>query len=86
LLNVSLVSLCVKAYTTAAPGQEAVHLHQPHHSCQSRIRYQKVSPQHGLFPTDQIVMGYERAPHQHVVIDLAEFDWLRTQQQLSVRP
>ena len=81
-LNVSLVSLRVKAYTTAATGQEAVQLHQLHHSCQSRIRYQKVCPQHGPVPTDQIVMGYEHAPHQHVVIDLAELDQLRTQQQL----
>ncbi len=81
-LNVSLVSLRVKAYTTAAPQQEAVQLHQLHASCQSRIRYQKVCPQHGPVPGDQIVMGYEQAPQQHVVIDLAELDRLRTQQQL----
>ena len=49
-LNVSLVSLRVKAYTTAAAGQEAVQLHQLHAACQSRIRYQKVCPQHGQVP------------------------------------
>ncbi len=81
-LNVSLVSLRVKAYTSAAAEQEAVHLHQLHASCQSRIRYHKVCPQHGPVPNDQIVMGYEHAPHQHVVIDLAELDRLRSQQQL----
>ncbi len=81
-LNVSLVSLRVKAYTTTAPGQEAVQLHQLHAACQSRIRYQKVCPQHGAVPNDQIVMGYEQAPQQHVVIDLAELDRLRSQQQL----
>ena len=81
-LNVSLVSLRVKAYTTAASDKEAVHLHQLHASCQSRIRYQKVCPQHGEVAGDQIVMGYEHAPQQHVVIDLAELDLLRSQQQL----
>ncbi len=81
-LNVSLVSLRVKAYTTAASDKEAVHLHQLHGSCQSRIRYQKVCPQHGVVAGDQIVMGYEQAPQQHVVIDLAELDLLRSQQQL----
>ncbi len=81
-LNVSLVSLRVKAYGTASSDKEAVHLHQLHGSCQSRIRYQKVCPQHGPVASDQIVMGYEHAPHQHVVIDLAELDLLRSQQQL----
>ncbi len=81
-LNVSLVSLRVKAYSTASSDKEAVHLHQLHGSCQSRIRYQKVCPQHGPVASDQIVMGYEHAPQQHVVIDLAELDLLRSQQQL----
>ncbi len=81
-LNVSLVSLRVKAYSTASSDKEAVHLHQLHGSCQSRIRYQKVCPQHGVVASDQIVMGYEHAPQQHVVIDLAELDLLRSQQQL----
>ncbi len=58
------------------PWQEAVQLHQLHAACQSRIRYQKVCPQHGAVPNDQIVMGYEQAPQQHVVIDLAELDRL----------
>ena len=52
-LNVSLVSLRVKAYTTASSDKEAVHLHQLHGSCQCRIRYQKVCPQHGAVPNDQ---------------------------------
>ena len=81
-LNVSLVSLRVKAYSTASSDKEAVHLHQLHGSCQSRIRYQKVCPEHGPVAGDQIVMGYEHAPQQHVVIDLAELDLLRSQQQL----
>ena len=81
-LNVSLLSLRVKAYSTAAPQGETVQLHQLHAACQSRIRYHKVCPQHGQVPTDQIVMGYEQAPQQHVVIDLAELDRLRSQQQL----
>ena len=81
-LNVSLLSLRVKAYSTTAPQGETVQLHQLHAACQSRIRYHKVCPEHGEVPTDQIVMGYEQAPQQHVVIDLAELDRLRSQQQL----
>ena len=37
-LNVSLVSLRVQAYTTAASQPEGVQLHQLHHSCQGRGR------------------------------------------------
>ncbi len=85
-LNVSLVSLRVKAYASSTPAQAAVHLHQLHAECQSRIRYQKVCSQHGTIPNDQIVMGYEHAPDQHVIIDLADLDRLRSPQQLrSVR-
>ena len=76
-LNVSLLSLRVKAYSTTAPQGETVQLHQLHAACQSRIRYHKVCPEHGQVPTDQIVMGYEQAPQQHVVIDLVELDRLR---------
>ena len=56
-LNVSLVSLRVKAYASAAPEKQPVHLHQLHDGCHSRIRYQKVCPEHGPVAGDQIVMG-----------------------------
>ncbi len=81
-LSVSLLSLRVKAYTSAAPEQEAIQLHQLHQACQCRIRYKKVCPRHGTVENDQIVMGYEHAPDRHVVIDLGEMDRLRSAHQL----
>jgi DNA end-binding protein Ku len=81
-LNVSLVSLSVKAYSSSNSQAEAVTLHQLHEGCGARIRYQKVCPQHGPVPGDEIVMGYEHTPTQHVVIDLEQLDQLRNQHQL----
>ena len=81
-LHVSLLAVRVKAYSSAAPEQETIHLHQLHRNCQSRIRYQKVCPVHGPLASDQIVMGYEHAPHQHVQVDLSELDHFRSSHEL----
>ena len=81
-LHVSLLAVRVKAYASATPQQQTVHLHQLHRDCQNRIRYQKVCPVHGPLENDQIVMGYEHAPHQHVEIDLSELDHLRSEHEL----
>ena len=81
-LHVSLLALRVKAYTSTTTQQEKIHLHQLHRECQSRIRYQKICPLHGPLESDQIVMGYEHAPHDHVEIDLSELDRLRSQHEL----
>jgi len=85
-LHVSLLSVRVKAYASSTRQQQTVQLHQLHGDCQQRIRYQKVCPVHGPVESDQIVMGYEHAPEQHIPIDLNELDQLRSPHELrSIR-
>ena len=60
-LNVSLVSLAVKAYTATAPENGQLRLNQLHAACHGRIKYEKTCPLHGAVASDQIVMGYQYA-------------------------
>lgn len=78
-LRLSLVSIPVKAYTASSSGGGEISLNQLHADCHSRIRYQKTCPIHGEVTQDQIVMGFEYAKGQYVVIDTAELDKLRTE-------
>ena len=61
-LNVSLVSVAVKAYTASAPENGQLRLNQLHDACHGRIKYEKTCPVHGPVTGDQIVMGYFAAP------------------------
>ena len=47
--------------------------------CNSRVKYVKNCPIHGELSSDQIVSGYEYAKDQYVIIDTAELDKLRTE-------
>jgi DNA end-binding protein Ku len=78
-LQLSLVSVPVKAYTAANSAGSSISLNQLHAECNSRIRYQKTCPIHGEVSQDEIVMGYEYAKGQYVVIDTEELDKLRTE-------
>src|SRR5262249_21316217 len=78
-IRLSLVSIPVKAYTATASGGGEIHLNQIHKDCNTRIKYQKTCPIHGEVPSDAIVMGYEFAKGQYVVIDPDELDKLRTE-------
>ncbi len=80
-LNVSLVSLAVKAYTASAPENGQLRLNQLHEACHGPIKYEKTCPLHGPPSSDQIVMGYPYAPGQYVVVDPAELDQLRSDEQ-----
>jgi DNA end-binding protein Ku len=71
-LRLSLVSVPVQAYTSAAPEHGEMHFHQLHKGCNNRIRYQKVCPVHGEVSRDEIVSGYEYAKGQYVVIEDSE--------------
>lgn len=82
-LKLSLVSVPVKAFT-ANNSSEEVHLNQLHKDCNSRIKYQKVCPEHGELNAEQIVSGYEHAEGQYVVIDPEEVDKLRSVADRSV--
>ena len=61
-----------------------MHLNQLHKGCNSRIKYQKVCPEHGEQSTDNIVSGYEHTKGQYVVIDPDEVDKLRTKTDRAV--
>lgn len=82
-LKLSLVSVPVKAFTANESSAE-VHLNQLHKDCNSRIKYQKVCPEHGELAADQIVSGYEYAKDEYVVVDPDEVDKLRTKADRSV--
>lgn len=71
-LRLSLVSVPVQAYTTAAAEHGEIHFHQLHKGCNRRIKYQKVCPEHGELSRDEIVSGYEYAKGQYVIIEDSE--------------
>jgi DNA end-binding protein Ku len=83
-LKLSLVSVPVKAYTATSSASSPISLNQLHETCNSRIKYQKVCPIHGEVSQDEIVSGYEYSKGQYVVIDPAEIDKLRTENDKSV--
>jgi DNA end-binding protein Ku len=82
-LKLSLVSVPVKAFTANDTSGE-IHLNQLHKGCNSRIKYQKVCPEHGELSADQIVSGYEHQKDHYVVVDPDEVDKLRTKSDRAV--
>ncbi len=76
LLQLSLVTIPVKAYPAASTSQQ-IHFNQLHAGCGQRIRYEKHCPLHGKVEAGAIVSGYAYAPEQYVVIDQAELEPLR---------
>ena len=83
-LRISLVSIPVKAYTASSSSGAAISLNQLHEDCHSRIKYQKNCPVHGEVRSEEIVMGYEFAKDQYVVIDTDELDKLRSESDRAV--
>lgn len=75
-LKLSFVSVPVKGYT-ANTGAGGVQLHQLHRECNSRIKYQKTCPIHGVMPNSEIVSAYEYSDEQYVVVDSKELKTLR---------
>ncbi len=82
-IRLSLVSIPVKAFTASASGKE-IRLNQLHEECKSRIRYQKVCPQHGEVSGSEIVKGYEFTKDQYVIVDEEEIDELRTESDRAI--
>src|SRR5260370_10122292 len=78
-LQLSLVCVPVKAYSTASSGGGEIHLNQLHADCHRRIQYKKTCPLHGEVSNDQIVSGYEYAQDHYGVVDPDEPDRLRTE-------
>jgi DNA end-binding protein Ku len=84
-LQLSLVCVPVKAYSTSSSGGGEIHLHQLHTDCHSRIQYKKFCPLHGEVSTDRIVSGYEYARDRYVVVDPDELDRLRTEADKAIK-
>ena len=84
-LQLSLVCVPVKAYSTASSGNGDIHLNQLHADCHRRIQYKKTCPMHGEVTTDQIVSGYEYAQDHYVVVDPDELDRLRTEADKAIK-
>src|SRR5271167_4968406 len=76
LLQLSLVTIPVKAYPAASTSQQ-IHFNQLHAGCGQRIRYEKHCPLHGKVDAGAIASGYAYAPDQYLVLDEAELDKLR---------
>ena len=77
-LNLSLVSVPVKAYSSSNSGG-SIRLNQLHAECNSRVNYKTSCPVCGDISRDEIVKGYEYAKDQYVVIDLEELQKLRSE-------
>lgn len=82
-LKLSLVSVPVKAFTATDSSGE-IRLNQLHKDCNSRVRYQKVCPEHGELKSDSIVSGFEHQKDSYVVVDPEELDKLRTKTDRAV--
>ena len=55
-----------------------------HKECNTRVKYQKVCPEHGELTSDQIVKGYEHSKGEYVIIEDDELEKLRTQSDHSI--
>jgi DNA end-binding protein Ku len=84
-IQVSLVSVPVRAYNASAAGDATIAFHQLHAECHNRVKYQKTCPLHGELREDEIVRGYQFAKDQYVVVDPAEVRKLRPQSDKSIR-
>ena len=83
-LKLSLISVPVKAFT-ANNTTETLRLNQLHKDCHSRVKYQKVCPEHGELKSTEIVSGYEYAKDQYVVIETDELNKMRPESDHAVR-
>jgi hypothetical protein len=82
-LKLSLVTVPVKAFTSAASSSE-ITLNQLHGECHNRIRYKKVCPDHGEVSSDQIVSGYEYSKDQYVIVEPEELVKIRKESDRAI--
>lgn len=73
----------MRAVTATASGGQ-ISLNQLHEGCGSRIKYQKVCPQHGEVTSDEIVSGYEYSKGQYAVIKPDEIQAIRKQSDKAI--
>lgn len=82
-LKLSLVSVPVRGFTASKSGGD-IRLNQLHKDCNTRVKYQKVCPEHGELSSGQIVKGYEHSKGEYVIIDDDELEKLRTENDHSI--
>lgn len=82
-LKLSLVSVPVRGFTASKSGGD-IRLNQLHKDCNTRVKYQKVCPEHGELASGQIVKGYEHSKGEYVIIDDDELEKLRTENDHSI--
>src|SRR5437899_838486 len=83
-VRLNLISMPVRAFTAAVPGRGKIGFHLIHKTCNSRIHYQKVCPIHGEVRKDEIVSGYEYAKGEYILVDPAEMDKLRSENDKAI--
>ncbi len=82
-LKLSLVSVPVRGFAASKSGGD-VRLNQLHKDCNTRVKYQKICPEHGELASGQIVKGYEHSKGEYVIIDDDELEKLRTENDHSI--
>src|SRR6266487_3279863 len=68
-LQLSLISIPVKAFNSAVSGEGEFHFHQLHKGCGERIKYKKTCPIHGEVTKDEIISGYEYQKDTYLELD-----------------
>lgn len=83
-ITFGLVTFPVEAFNAVSREQGDIHFHLLHKDCHRRIKYQKVCPEHGEVPSDEIVSGYEYEKDHYVEIEKGELDALRTESERAL--
>jgi DNA end-binding protein Ku len=68
-LQLSLISIPVKAFNSAISGEGEFHFHQLHKGCGERIKYKKTCPVHGEVSKEEIISGYEYQKGTYLELD-----------------
>lgn len=76
-LQLNLISVPIRAYSSIRPAGADIRFHQVHQGCGQRIRHQRVCPVHGQVEADEIASGYEYEKGNHVEIDPDELRSLK---------
>jgi DNA end-binding protein Ku len=78
--------VCVGRRREVAPssGGGGIRLNQLHADCNARIQHKKVCPVHGEVGNNAIASGYEYAKGRYVVVDPAELDKLRSEDNKAI--
>jgi DNA end-binding protein Ku len=83
-LSFGLVTFPVEAVNALNRQDSDIHFHKLHAECHRRIHYQKVCPEHGEVPNDEIVSGYEYRKGKYIEIEPEELDAVRTKKERAL--